>query len=204
MDDGTSGMSAIKRCGGTCIVQNLDEAEFPDMPSSVINNLEVDYIENLSQMGNLISEIIQLSNGHKLPVPEDIRAESRIAEHTAVGINDVRDLGGDQSVYACPDCGGGLWDIKDDVVKRYRCHIGHAYTLRDLVVKQTETAGNTLWVALRMMEERKHMLRNLEVENLSRGNNQWAAFQFEKQEELDAHISKLKEIINHLQNADTA
>ena len=59
--------------------------------------------------------------------------------------------------FACPDCGGNLWEVKGDIVKRYRCHIGHAYTEKDLVVKQAETASGTLWVALRMMEERKHL-----------------------------------------------
>lgn len=49
--------------------------------------------------------------------------------------------------------------MKDDVIKRYRCHIGHAYTERDLVVKQAETASTTLWVAVRMMEERKYLLK---------------------------------------------
>lgn len=32
LDDGTLGMKAIKKCGGTCIVQDPDEAEYPDMP----------------------------------------------------------------------------------------------------------------------------------------------------------------------------
>src|SRR3989344_2255871 len=40
LDDGTSGMWAIKQCGGTCVVQDPNEAEYPDMPLSVINNME--------------------------------------------------------------------------------------------------------------------------------------------------------------------
>ncbi|TCO11089.1 chemotaxis protein CheB [Natronoflexus pectinivorans] len=32
LDDGTSGMHAIKTCGGICIVQDPNEAEYPDMP----------------------------------------------------------------------------------------------------------------------------------------------------------------------------
>jgi two-component system chemotaxis response regulator CheB len=43
LDDGTSGMYAIKRCGGICIVQEPDEAQYADMPKSVLNRLEVDY-----------------------------------------------------------------------------------------------------------------------------------------------------------------
>ena len=69
-------------------------------------------------------------------------AESKIAETTAVGIGVIEKLA-DTSVYACPDCGGNLWVMKDDTLKRYRCHIGHAYTERDLVIKQAEAASTT-------------------------------------------------------------
>ena len=39
LDDGTTGMLTIKRSGGTCIVQDPNEAEYPDMPLSVLNNM---------------------------------------------------------------------------------------------------------------------------------------------------------------------
>jgi len=204
LDDGTSGMWAIKRSGGKCIVQDPNQAEFPDMPLSVMNDMEVDYVAALSDMGVLIRKIIDGTGDNRTKVPEDVIAESKIAEKTAVGIDDVRNLGGIQSVYACPDCGGGLWDIQGDIIKRYRCHIGHAYTERDLVLKQAETAGATLWVALRMMEERKHLLRKLEVESKERGYSHMAAGNVEKQAELEGHITKLKEILTDLQNYDTA
>jgi two-component system chemotaxis response regulator CheB len=203
MDDGTSGMWAIKRSGGHCIIQDPNQAEFPDMPLSVINHMEVDMVATLSSMGSLIGKIVEDTKGRKKPVPKDVIAESKIAEKTAVGIDDVRKIGV-QSIFACPDCGGGLWDIQGDVIKRYRCHIGHAYTERDLVLKQAETAGTTLWVALRMMEERKHLLRKMEVDSNEKGYTKWAATHVERQEELDTHINKLKEILHDLQNFDTA
>ncbi|MDP9230616.1 MAG: hypothetical protein M3O67_08090, partial [Bacteroidota bacterium] len=111
---------------------------------------------------------ITQSKGEKKSTPDDVVAESLIAEKTAVGIDDIKKLDVEQSVFACPDCGGGLWEARNDVIKRYRCHIGHAYTEGDLILKQAETAGTTLWVALRMMEERKHLLRKLEVDNKKR------------------------------------
>ncbi len=138
------------------------------------------------------------------PAPEDVISESKIAEKTAVGIDDVSKLNVEQSIFACPDCGGGLWNVKNDVIKRYRCHIGHAYTERDLILKQAETAGTTLWVALRMMEERKHLLRKMEVDSKKNGYKSIAANNVEKQDELGRYIDKLKEILYDLQNHDTA
>ena len=204
LDDGTSGMWAIKRSAGACIVQDPDEAEYPDMPVSVINHMDVDHVVTLTEIGPTIANIIEHTKGEKKPAPEDVIAESKIAEKTAVGIDDVKDLGHGQSLYACPDCGGGLWDVKNDVIKRYRCHIGHAYTERDLVLKQAEAAGSTLWVALRMMEERKHLLRKMEVDSKKKGYTSIASTNVEKQDELGRHINNLKEILYDLQNHDTA
>lgn len=202
LDDGTSGMWAIKRTGGTCVVQDPNQAEFPDMPLSVINNMEADYVVTLDEIGPLIGEIVKRKKGRKKPVPKELMLESKIAETTAVSIEAIEQLA-DTSVFACPDCGGNLWAIKGDKVKRYRCHIGHAYTERDLVVKQAETASATLWVAVRMMEERKHLLRKLEVENEKKGHKYLSSNNVQKQDTMQRHIDKLKKILFDLQNHDT-
>lgn len=204
LDDGTSGMWAIKRSGGTCVVQDPNQAEYPDMPLSVINNMEVDHVATLDEIGPLIAKIVKLKKGRKTAAPKDVIAESKIAEQTAVGIDDVKKLDVLPSIFACPDCGGGLWEAQNDIIKRYRCHIGHAYTERDLVLKQAETAGATLWVALRMMEERKHLLKKIEVDYKKKGYTSLSSNNVEKQDEMGRHINKLKEILFDLQNHDTA
>ena len=60
LDDGTSGMWGIKRSGGTCVVQDPNQAEYPDMPLSVINNMEVDHVATLQEIGSLIPVIMVL------------------------------------------------------------------------------------------------------------------------------------------------
>ncbi|MBC7826606.1 MAG: chemotaxis protein CheB [Chitinophagaceae bacterium] len=202
LDDGTSGMWAIKRSGGTCVVQDPNQAEYPDMPLSVINNMEVDHVATLDEIGPLVAKIINHKRGKKKPVPKDVIAESIIAETTAVSIEDVEKLG-NTSVFACPDCGGNLWSLKHDILKRYRCHIGHAYTEKDLVIKQAETASTTLWVSLRMMEERKHLLKKMEVEYSKKGIKSLSSNHVEKQDAMQRHIDTLKKILFDLQNHDT-
>lgn len=34
LDDGTAGLIAIQRCGGTCVVQEPGDATYPDMPQT--------------------------------------------------------------------------------------------------------------------------------------------------------------------------
>src|SRR5665213_1571633 len=157
LNDGTAGMLPIKRSRATCIVQDPTEAEYPDMPLSVLNNMEVDYCVFLAQMEEVISAIIETTPEEK-PAPDDVIIESQIAERVVVDYDNVRQLG-EKSIYACPDCGGGLWKISkggdgQGKIDRYRCHIGHSYSEKDLVIKQEEIFESTLWTALRIMEER--------------------------------------------------
>ena len=202
LDDGTSGMWAIKRSGGLSIVQDPNQAEYPDMPLSIINNMDVDYVLPLDAIGAQIAILAQ-SERIKTTAPNDIVLESEIAQTTAVGIEAVEKVG-DICEFACPDCGGNLWALKHDVLTRYRCHIGHAYTERDLVLKQSETASATLWVALRMMEERKHLLKKMEMDYKKKGYKSLSVNNAEKQITLGGHIEKLKEILFDVQNQDTA
>jgi two-component system, chemotaxis family, protein-glutamate methylesterase/glutaminase len=201
MDDGTSGMWAVKRSGGTCIVQDPNEAEYPDMPLSVLNKMEVDYCVSLSEMGTVLQRIMDIKKVSKIEIPPEIIAEASIAEKMATGLEVVAKVG-ESSVYSCPDCGGMLTEIKDGPMSRYRCHTGHTYTENDLMLKQSENVEATLWVALRMMEERKNLLGRLEKESRQRGFNRYANEHLRKGEELQLHINKLKELLTITQNSE--
>ncbi len=85
--------------------------------------------------------------------------EAQIAERSVTNIETVSELK-KRALYSCSDCGGDLWDITNSEIKRFRCHIGHAYTEKDLLIKQDENIETTLWIALRMMEERKIYTKN--------------------------------------------
>ncbi len=157
LDDGTSGMMAIKRCGGVCIAQDPDDAAYPDMPSSVIANVGADYCLPLAQMGTLLSELVSRELPENKPVPEDIEIEAKIAKRVLSDLPSVEALG-EQVPYNCPDCGGVLWQMKEGELLRYRCHTGHAFTSATLLAQQTVKIEETLWVALRMFEERQNLL----------------------------------------------
>lgn len=194
LQDGTSGMMAIKRSGGTCIVQDPQEAEYPDMPQSVLLNMDVDYCVSLSQMGTILLEKLQNGLYEKHKIPEDVKAEAQIAERVAVGIDNIKDLGA-RSYYSCPDCGGGLWEIVKDGIVRYRCYTGHVFAENELLLRQTENLENTLWVALRMIEERKQLLQKMANEEEQKGWMRSAIGKKERAAELQEHISRLKEIL---------
>jgi two-component system chemotaxis response regulator CheB len=98
LNDGTSGLGSVKKCGGTCIVQDPNEAEYPDMPLSVINNMEVNHVVSLREIGPLISQTIEKKkNKKKRKVPADIIAESKIAETVAIGIDTISAIAKEKS-----------------------------------------------------------------------------------------------------------
>ncbi|MCG5499776.1 chemotaxis protein CheB [Ectothiorhodospira lacustris] len=157
LDDGTSGTMAIKRCGGVCIAQDPEDASYPDMPRSVIANVGVDYCLPVVEMGVLLSDLLTRDLPESRQVPEDIMIEAKIAQRVLSDLPSVEALG-DQVPYNCPDCGGVLWQIAEGKLLRYRCHTGHAFTASSLLAQQTERIEETLWVALRMFEERQNLL----------------------------------------------
>jgi two-component system chemotaxis response regulator CheB len=87
LNDGTSGMSAIKRSGGHLIVQDPNQAEYPDMPLSVLESIEVDYCLPLNKMGEAIKTIINNSEPKINTVPQEVVREAEIAEKVVTTID---------------------------------------------------------------------------------------------------------------------
>ena len=127
-------------------------------------------------------------------MPDDILRETEIAERVATSISNVKALG-EKSLYSCPDCGGGLWEINEGNVIHYRCHTGHTYTQNELVLRKNEEMENTLWIALRILEERKSLLDKMAKEESSKGWIRSAGSKTERSAELQTHIERLKEVL---------
>jgi two-component system chemotaxis response regulator CheB len=201
MQDGVAGMLAIKESGGTCIVQDPKEAEYPDMPRAVLNHVKVDYEVSLATIGTILRE--KSKNGYmiKAEVPSHVTKEAQIAERVALGIENVQPLG-ERSNYSCPDCGGALWEVVDESLVRYRCHTGHVYNQGELYIRQTESLENTLWIALRMLEERRDLLKKMIREESSKGWLRSAVHKQERVEELEVHIERLRTILFQTQKSD--
>jgi two-component system chemotaxis response regulator CheB len=193
LNDGTAGMIAIKKSGGITIVQDPDEAEYPEMPAAVLEKTEVDYTLTLDEMAGVIEKVLQ-ENRTAVDPPRELKMESEIAANAAIGIDKVASIG-EKSIYTCPDCGGGLWSINEGNITRYRCHVGHSFSERQLLIKQAETLETTLWVALRMMEERRNLLLKLKDQNRKRGLVRISETNELKAEEMTVHIDKLREIL---------
>ncbi len=194
LEDGASGMLAIKRSGGFCIVQDPDEAKYPDMPNAVIQLLKPDFTLPISKMGETVSLIIEKPKRKKVRIPQDIKQEAEIAERINLGDFSLKPFG-NPSFASCPDCGGKLFEMDENGTTRYRCHIGHAYSEAGLLTGMEVTMESALWTALRILEERKNILGKIQArEKLNK--NRTAALSYEKRiAELEAQTSLIKEVL---------
>lgn len=164
LDDGTSGMNAIKRCGGRCIVQDPNEAAFPDMPKSVLHNINVDYNVSIKAMGAILSDLYSGAVCEQREVPAEIQLEIDIAKRVTTNIDDIAKMG-NFTPLTCPDCGGVMVKVENDTPQRYRCYTGHTFTEKFLETEQLKRIEESIWVSIRMMEERKNLLLNMKADH---------------------------------------
>ena len=73
LDDGTDGLIAIKAAGGTSIVQDPDDAEWPSMPKNAVKRDHVDRIVPLSEMGALLADVAREVAGPASRCPTNIQ-----------------------------------------------------------------------------------------------------------------------------------
>jgi two-component system, chemotaxis family, protein-glutamate methylesterase/glutaminase len=193
LDDGTSGMSAITRSGGTAIVQDPNEAEYPDMPLSVLNNMEVEFCISLSKMGSTLAEIISGPVPQPVQPPHDVLKEVELDLRVAARIDEFKEL--EKIDINCPDCGGGLYITHKERPTHYRCHVGHSFTDRELIIRLSEVMESTFWTSLRMMEEKRTLLQKLEQKDIERGFQVGAKLYAQRAKDLEVHIDNLKQIL---------
>ncbi|HJQ33565.1 MAG TPA: chemotaxis protein CheB [Pyrinomonadaceae bacterium] len=162
LDDGTSGLWAIKRLGGTAVVQDPSEAFVPSMPLSALDQVEVDYTLPLAEIAPLLVRLTRTSVAEQggYEVPEELNIEICIAKEDR-----ALDIGlaklGTPSIFACPECHGTLLQLKENGRTRYRCHTGHAFSADSLLAEITENVETSLWNAIRAIDESVMLLRHM-------------------------------------------
>jgi two-component system chemotaxis response regulator CheB len=193
LEDGASGMLAIKRSGGSCIVQSPNEAQYPDMPNAALKSIKADFVVPVAEMGNAIGKIIA-KPPRKSKIPDDVKKEAGIVERVQVGIEPLKEIY-KHSLFSCPDCGGGLWEFTSGGATHYRCHVGHAYSEEGLVVSMEASTESALWTAMRIIEERRNLLKKV-AEKEKKNGNKSVATRFNKRiKELEAQIDQLKKVL---------
>lgn len=196
LDDGASGLRAIHRCGGLGVAQDPAEAEWPGMPMSAIERGEVAHVLPLDRMPALLARLCAEPAPPSPPVPPDIATEARMAEQEFTTVSDDTQTVGQPTTLSCPECGGGLSEIGDGAVLRFRCHVGHAYSPESMQDAQAEAMENAIWVALRTHEDRVELFRRLAGHARERGQTHLATNWDQQMQEACRNADLLRTVLS--------
>lgn len=152
LNDGASGLAAIKACGGTAVVQHPIDAEADQMPLSALETVDVDEVATAGDLAQLLVEMSRSTAGEARRPPASLQLEVAIAGGSRLGSEELLNIA-DPSALTCPNCQGVLSEVRGEHPLRYRCQIGHAVTA-EVLAGRNDQVNEAMRVALRVMEER--------------------------------------------------
>ncbi len=179
LDDGTAGLLAVKRCGGIAVVQDPNEALYPGMPISALENVEINYTLPLADIGPLLERLAreEAQGEGGSPMADDMEMEIRQDEVDTTIMNSEAHVGM-PSPFSCPGCGGVLWEIQDGELLRFRCRVGHSFSIESMMDEQAEALESALWVAMKTLQESAELSHRMARQAQQRGQD-WMARRFE-------------------------
>lgn len=196
LDDGASGLLAIKRCGGLALVQDPNDAREPSMPQQASNLLGalLDGAHDIEALAHAIVNAVGVAVTMPPHIPHDLLLET---EMLASSTPDPEHFGvlGKPVPLSCPECGGPLSEVGVSESLRYRCYVGHSYTARNLLADQDRRVESALWAALRSMEERSRTLRALAAQSRASGLERSAMTLQEEAVQMHTHARTLRAIL---------
>jgi two-component system chemotaxis response regulator CheB len=155
--------------------------------------MEVDHTFQSDKIGIGVEELIHLPAINNQEIPEDILKEANIAERISIGTNNVEPIG-TLTPIVCPDCGGSLWRTKEGNFLKFRCHVGHVFTGNSLLTYKSNELEETMWVVLRMLEERRNLLRLMAKKEKKQSGANYTSL-IERAEESKIHIDRIREMM---------
>ncbi len=194
LEDGTAGLLAIKRSGGTAIVQNPEEAPVPSMPLSALKNVEVDAVLSASDIGPRLVALTKTRVDRDASAAGQGAATQRkgtMAKQTTPEPSGERQL----TPFTCPNCGGALWDVEDGGLDQYECHVGHRFSAEALKALGNERTENLLWSAVRALKEDAALRRRMAARVNGRGWESMARRWQDDARTSDERAQKIRDLI---------
>lgn len=191
LNDGASGLCAIKACGGTAVVQHPLDAEADQMPLAALEAAEVDEVAPAAGLAALLSRIATSDAGPDIAPPASLVLEVEIAMGARLDSRVLRELA-DPSPLTCPECQGVLSEVRGERPLRYRCQIGHAHTAEELASRTSEV-DEAMRIALRVMEERVTLVSRMAEDARVTGRTAVAELYEARAEEYSGYAATLRE-----------
>ncbi len=193
LDDGTSGLFAVKARGGVAVVQDPEEAMYPGMPSSALASVEVDHVLPVAEIASVLERLAH-TEVEEEAVPDPREMEIDIAEMEPGAIH-RHERPGIPSGFSCPECHGVLWEMHEGEVLRFRCRVGHAFSVETLLAEQAGELETALWTALQALEERAALTARMAERMHARGQGGLAGRFEEQTEEATLRAEVIRQVL---------
>lgn len=147
LDDGVTGLWEIKRRGGVSVIQDPEEAPFPDMPRNAAKSVPIDYPVPVADMPSLLARLAR----------EGVEPEQALETSAGEQAQQLTEL-------SCPDCGGVMSERPFGRIREFRCTIGHAHSSHTMEQALSDAEEEALWAAVRALEQNVIFLRQFAKE----------------------------------------
>ena len=153
LDDGAAGAAAVAARGGTVLVQQPSDADYPSMPSAALKTVPGAISVPSSKLAEAVLDLV----GREVAAPSEPASAELVWEtdmaEPAEDVPPDRPRPGWPSNVTCPACFGAmnLVDSMDDL--HLRCHVGHVYSPLSLLADQARAGESALWHAIALLEE---------------------------------------------------
>jgi two-component system chemotaxis response regulator CheB len=166
------------------------------MPRTVLRYLEVDERLPVAEIAPAVVRLTQQSVAVEDPdMPPDPgdRTEAVIRQQ----VSEIeRGEGTDRpALVSCPDCGGTLWRFQADDLTQFQCRVGHRYTDESVMLRQAEGLEQTLWAAVRTLEERAMLARTFATHAQEHGDAVEVAHWTREAEEAQGKAEGLRQLL---------
>ncbi len=173
LSDGVAGLLAVRSAGGAAVIQDPADAAVSWLPQNALDIAGADHVVPVAEMPALLVRLVHQcpDRGSNMIDPIDAMPATVEKDMAAQQQGDKR---GQLSVFTCPECGGALWQVDEEQLVRFRCHVGHSYMAEHLMAEQSENLEAALWTAVRIFKERAILSRELAERERNRGETRSA------------------------------
>ena len=195
LDDGTVGLDVVKRAGGITVVQDPEQAMFPGMPRSAVENVEVDHVGPKEQLAALLVRLAsEPAAQREIAMPDHIKQEADMAELDAGSIHS-HERPGRPSGFSCPECHGTLFELSEGQLIRFRCRTGHAYSAESLMAEQGANLEAAMYAAMTALKERSALADRLAERARERGHDITARQFAEQAKDAEAQAALIRQAL---------
>jgi two-component system chemotaxis response regulator CheB len=188
-DDGTAGLIAIKRHGGAAVVQDPDEALYDSMPRNAMAHVALDAVLPLREMAGWLAH----HRPTEPPSPGGRQMDDPAVPHVADPPRD--DASGTR--FTCPDCGGVLFEQEEGGLTRFRCSVGHVFSIESLSSAQASQLEGALWTAVRALEDRAELLRRMATRSEQHGARRSERAFRDQANDLETRVGLIRDAVEH-------